>query len=128
MNPSATVVVPRSRGAVALGLAGCCWPLVSWPPCTRSQCRRSWPPTSGPIPATGCSSPRAGCPTLTTPAPLLLAPGVGPRTYTANHPPLYYALIGVPLRLGLASGHPMAGLVAARLLTVLVGAAGVAPL
>ena len=65
-------------------------------------------------------------PTLTTPAPLLQSPGVGPRVYTANHPPLYYALVATPLRLGLASGHRMAGFVAARLLTVLAGAAGIA--
>ena len=65
-------------------------------------------------------------PTLTTPAPLLLSPGAGPRIYTANHPPLYYALVATPLRLGLSTGHPMAGLVAARLLTVLTGAAGIA--
>ena len=58
-------------------------------------------------------------PTLTTPAPLLRSPGVGPRIYTANHPPLYYALVAAPLRLGLAGGHPMAGFAAARLLTVL---------
>lgn len=65
-------------------------------------------------------------PTLTTPAPLLAPPGVGPRIYTANHPPLYYALVAAPLRLGVATGHPMAGFAAARLLTVLVAAAGVA--
>jgi hypothetical protein len=65
-------------------------------------------------------------PTLSTPAPLLLSPGVGPRIYTANHPPLYYALVAPPLRLGVASGHPMVGFAAARLLTVLVGATGIA--
>jgi hypothetical protein len=65
-------------------------------------------------------------PTLTTPAPSLRSPGVGPRIYTANHPPLYYALVAAPLRLGVASGHPMLGFVAARLLTVLLGAAGIA--
>lgn len=65
-------------------------------------------------------------PTLTTPAPLLRPPGVGPRVYTANHPPLYYALVAAPLRLGLAGGHPMAGFAAARLLTVLMAAAGIA--
>jgi hypothetical protein len=69
---------------------------------------------------------RGELPTLTTPAPLLAPPGVGPRIYTANHPPLYYALVAAPLRLGVATGHPMAGFAAARLLTVLAAAAGVA--
>lgn len=38
--------------------------------------------------------------------------------YTANHPPLYYLPVAVPLRLGVGSGHPVLGLEAARLLTV----------
>lgn len=38
--------------------------------------------------------------------------------YTANHPPLYYVTVAAPLRLGVWSGHPVAGLMLARLLTV----------
>ena len=48
------------------------------------------------------------------------------RTYVANHPPLYYAFAGVPLRLGIAAGYPIAGLFAARLLSALFLAAGIA--
>jgi hypothetical protein len=40
--------------------------------------------------------------------------------YVANHPPLYYLLAGVPLRLGLDGGHPMVGFYAARFLTALL--------
>jgi hypothetical protein len=40
--------------------------------------------------------------------------------YIANHPPLYFLLAGMPLRLGLDGGHPMLGFYAARLLTVLL--------
>lgn len=42
--------------------------------------------------------------------------------YTANHPPLYYLPVAVPLRLGVASGHPVLGFEAARLLTVVMTA------
>lgn len=38
--------------------------------------------------------------------------------YTANHPPLYYLWVAVPLRLGVWSGHPVLGFEVARLLTV----------
>jgi hypothetical protein len=46
--------------------------------------------------------------------------------YVAYHPPLYYLLAGVPLRLGLRAGHPMLGFYAARLLTVLLAVGMVA--
>jgi len=45
--------------------------------------------------------------------------------WTANHPPLYHALIAVPVRLGVATRHADGGLYAARLLTVGLAAAGV---
>lgn len=48
-----------------------------------------------------------------------------PLQYVANHPPLYYLLAGIPLRLGLALGQPMVGVYAARLLTVLLSAGAV---
>ncbi|MCM3925919.1 DUF2142 domain-containing protein, partial [Frankia sp. AiPs1] len=41
--------------------------------------------------------------------------------YTANHPPLFYAVEAVPLRAGEAAGHPMAGFRAARVVNVLLG-------
>ncbi|KJE23804.1 putative membrane protein (DUF2142) [Frankia torreyi] len=41
--------------------------------------------------------------------------------YTANHPPLFYAVEAVPLRTGEASGHPLAGFRAARVVNVLLG-------
>jgi hypothetical protein len=40
--------------------------------------------------------------------------------YVANHPPLYFLLVGVPLHLGLDAGHPMLGFYGARLLTGLL--------
>ncbi|WP_328591909.1 DUF6541 family protein, partial [Candidatus Frankia alpina] len=41
--------------------------------------------------------------------------------YTANHPPLFYAVEAVPLGVGAASGHPLAGFRAARVVNVLLG-------
>jgi hypothetical protein len=71
---------------------------------------------------------RGELPTLSTPAPPL--PGIPPpsgqrlRVHTANHPPLYYALVAAPLRLGEATRHPLVGVAAARLLTALLAGAG----
>jgi hypothetical protein len=48
--------------------------------------------------------------------------------WTANHPPLYYALVGVPLRIGSATGHPVGGVYAARLLSVGFSALGLVAL
>nr|WP_007517723.1 MULTISPECIES: DUF6541 family protein [Pseudofrankia] len=47
-------------------------------------------------------------------------------TYTANHPPLFYAIESVPLEAGIHSGHPIAGFRAARLLNVVMGIAALA--
>jgi hypothetical protein len=44
--------------------------------------------------------------------------------WTANHPPLYYALVAVPLRIGTDTGHPLGGVLAARLLSVGLSALG----
>lgn len=44
--------------------------------------------------------------------------------YTANHPPLYYLPVAVPLRVGVEAGHPVLGFVVARLLTVAMTAVG----
>ncbi|EFC86276.1 hypothetical protein [Parafrankia sp. EUN1f] len=41
--------------------------------------------------------------------------------YTANHPPLFYLLESVPLRIGRSAGHPLAGFYAARILNLTVG-------
>lgn len=46
--------------------------------------------------------------------------------YTANHPPLYYLVVAVPLGLGVRSGHPVVGMELARLLTVALTAIGAA--
>jgi hypothetical protein len=48
--------------------------------------------------------------------------------WTANHPPLYYALVAVPLRIGSASGYPLAGVQAARLLSLGLSALGLVAL
>lgn len=67
---------------------------------------------------------RGRLPTIDTDRAADLYPRVrsGP-TWVANHPPLYYALVAAPLRLGVETGHEDGGLRAARLLTALVGAA-----
>ena len=44
--------------------------------------------------------------------------------WTANHPPLYYLVAAVPLRLGVDLGHPMAGIRVARLVNVAISLAG----
>ncbi|EIV92503.1 hypothetical protein FraQA3DRAFT_2078 [Frankia sp. QA3] len=41
--------------------------------------------------------------------------------YTANHPPLFYAVEAVPLRAGIALDHPLAGFRAARGINVALG-------
>lgn len=78
-------------------------------------------------------------PVIHTPNPGHDLPGMGDRLthdlsfgrlgrldiWTANHPPLYFVVAGIPLRLGLMIGHAGAGMVAARLLTALAGSAGV---
>jgi hypothetical protein len=46
--------------------------------------------------------------------------------WTANHPPLFYALEAVPVRIGIATGHPVGGLLFGRVLSVLLSAAGIA--
>src|SRR5262245_4754414 len=69
-------------------------------------------------------------PTLDTPVPREI-PGMPPavgqraRIYTANHPPLYYALAAAPLRAGVAAGAPVTGFYAARLLGIALTALGV---
>lgn len=50
----------------------------------------------------------------------------GLSVWTANHPPLHHLLAGVPLRLGEATGFGLAGFFAARLVSVLAHAVGVA--
>jgi hypothetical protein len=42
--------------------------------------------------------------------------------YTANHPPLYYGVVGAPIRLGVATERPLLGFVAARVLTAAIAA------
>ena len=44
--------------------------------------------------------------------------------WTANHPPLYYLVSAVPLRLGVELGHPTAGIRVARLVNVAISLAG----
>ena len=70
-------------------------------------------------------------PTLTTPLPadgMPLAPDDGRprRVYVANHPPLFYAVVAVPLRLGEWLGSERAGFLGARLLSASLAAGGVA--
>jgi hypothetical protein len=69
-------------------------------------------------------------PTLTTPLPtgrVPLAPADGQprRVYVANHPPLFYVVAAVPLWLGQRLGAPRAGVMAARLVSASLAAAGV---
>jgi hypothetical protein len=48
--------------------------------------------------------------------------------WTANHPPLYYALVAVPLRVGSDTGHPLRGVLVARLVSVGLSALGLVAL
>lgn len=74
-------------------------------------------------------------PTITTPIPTDGVPQlqalmkrrneVHRTVWTANHPPLYYALMAAPVRAGILAGHPMAGLRAARLVSVAIAAVGI---
>jgi hypothetical protein len=53
-------------------------------------------------------------------------PGLQPfKTWTANHPPLFYVLGAVPLKAGEAIGEPVLGLRGMRLLNLLFGAVAV---
>ncbi len=73
-------------------------------------------------------------PTIATPIPTdgdpRLARVLRPRDaarrtiWTANHPPLFYALVATPLRIGTATAHPIGGVQAARLLSVGLSALG----
>jgi hypothetical protein len=70
-------------------------------------------------------------PTLTTSLPVgevPLAPADGQprRVYVANHPPLFYAVTAVPVGVGRLLDAPAAGVLAARLVSVSLAAAGVA--
>jgi hypothetical protein len=54
-------------------------------------------------------------------------PGQRPtRYYLANHPPLYYAIVGPVLERGLLSGHPIAAIRLTRLFSLALGAVTVA--
>jgi hypothetical protein len=53
-------------------------------------------------------------------------PGLLPyQTYVANHPPLFYALGAVPLKVGQKIGHPILGLKGMRFLNLAFGAVAV---
>ena len=55
-------------------------------------------------------------------------PGLEPfKTWTANHPPLFYVLSAVPLEAGKAIDEPVLGLRGMRLLNLLFGAVAVLP-
>jgi hypothetical protein len=46
-------------------------------------------------------------------------PGMGRQnTYVANHPPLYYGVAGLPMRLGVGAGQPRTGFLVGRLVTL----------
>jgi hypothetical protein len=115
----------EDRRAIGLGLAGVLLAFVVLAALHAVTVRPLLPADERSHTGYGLLVAQGKLPTLTTPAPLLRSPGVGPRIYTANHPPLYYALVAAPLRLGVVSGRPVLGFVAARLLTVLLGAAGI---
>lgn len=78
-------------------------------------------------------------PTIDAPNPVHDFPGLSDRLgydvsfgrlgrldiWTSNHPPLYFATVGVPLRIGLLVDRAAAGLVVARVITAAMGSAGV---
>lgn len=77
---------------------------------------------------------RGDLPTIDTPIPTAGVPLLRGKVansrpanrtvWTANHPPLYYLAAAVPLRAGVALDRPVAGLRAARLLTIGIGLVG----
>lgn len=48
--------------------------------------------------------------------------------WTANHPPLSYALVAVPLRIGIDTAHPVRGVQVARVGSVGLSALGLVAL
>ncbi len=75
-------------------------------------------------------------PTIETPIPGADVPLLAHRVansrpanrtiWTANHPPLYYLVAAVPLRIGVALDRPLGGVRAARLVTIGISLAGLA--
>ncbi|CAO5148015.1 Glycosyltransferase RgtA/B/C/D-like domain-containing protein [Frankia sp. AiPs1] len=88
---------------------------------------RSWLPGMPGLPATCELSPAQARAAVAARARSLCGVRLGhPLTrfdliYTANHPPLFYLVEGVPLRAGVALGHPHAGFRTARVLNIMFG-------
>jgi hypothetical protein len=120
---------PGERRALRLGLAGVVLAFVTLATLQALTVRPFLPADERAHTGYALLVGRGELPTLSTPTPPLPGPppfGQRLRVYTANHPPLYYALVAAPLRLGEASGRPLVGVYAARLLTALLAGVGVA--
>jgi hypothetical protein len=120
---------PRERRAVRLGVAGAVLAFLTLAGVQAAAVRPYLPPDELYHVGYAATVLDGRLPTLTTPLPaggVPLAPDDGRprRVYVANHPPLFYTLVAVPVGLGERLGKPRAGFLAARLLSVSLAAAG----
>jgi hypothetical protein len=119
----------RQRRAVRLGVAGAMLAFLTLAGVQAVAVRPYLPPDELYHVGYAASVLDGRLPTLTTPVPggrvpLMPADGRPRRVYVANHPPLFYVVMAVPLGLGERLGAPRASLVAARLLSAALAAAG----
>jgi hypothetical protein len=120
---------PRQRRAVRLGVAGAVLAFLALAGIQAAALRPYLPPDELYHVGYAATVLDGRLPTLTDPlpadrVPLLPADDRPRRVYVANHPPLFYAIMAVPLWLGERLDAPWAGVVAARLLSASLAAAG----
>ena len=120
---------PRERHAVRLGVAGAVLAFLVLGTVQAVAIRPYLPPDELYHVGYAATVLDGRLPTLTTPlpedrVPLMPDDGRPRRVYVANHPPLFYAVMAVPLGLGERFGAPRAGFLAARLVSVSLAAAG----
>ena len=119
----------RGRRAVRLGVAGAILAFLALTGVQAAAIRPYLPPDELYHIGYAATVLDGRLPTLTAPLPadrVPLMPGDGRprRVYVANHPPLFYAVAALPIGVGEWASAPRAGLVAARLLSASLAAAG----
>jgi hypothetical protein len=134
LTATGALVVPftgdaRERRALRLGVAGAVLAFLVLAGVQAAAVRPYLPPDELSHVGYAMTVLEGRLPTLTSPLPVDRVPlmpddGHPRRVYVANHPPLFYAASAVPLWLGERSGAPGAGLLAARLLSATLAAAG----
>ncbi len=119
----------RGRRAVRLGVAGAILAFLALTGVQAAAIRPYLPPDELYHVGYAATVLDGRLPTLTAPLPadrVPLMPGDGRprRVYVGNHPPLFYAVAALPIGVGEWASAPRAGLVAARLLSASLAAAG----